>query len=549
MNLPPLLTLPLPTPDEMRQWDEAAAQHFGIPPLLLMENAAQAALRELKRHTRLTMESKILIFMGKGNNGGDGAALARLLYDQGCTVLVYTLASEQPKKKTVAAEHAAMARNLGVNFLYGAHSGEPALPLEWRTPHIIIDAIAGTGLKGSLRPRELACVAAINRKRDASFIFSLDIPSGLCGVTGKPQPDAVRAHATVCFEAGKPGLFFPEAAEYTGHVSVRRVGIPLAVRGMIPASWALVSPEKGVWPKPSAFRHKGEAGKVLIIGGSQGMSGAPVLTALGCLRAGAGLVHLARPGGLAAASQCMPEIQDHPIGRACQWEEEHAEELTHLLDHIRPDAMVVGPGMGRSPAVHFILKALLKRKNRPPVVIDADALYCFRSEPERATESATDSLDFPIPLELLDKNDVITPHPGEMARLLPWRLTEAGAEQDERTRWIQNNRPKSLEAVTAGCKAVLVLKGPGTLIGQKGMATALCPVSVPTLAVGGSGDVLAGVCAAFIASGIAGSDAAKLAVYLHARAGQLLAKKSTLGHLAREIADTLPLAWKELCVP
>ena len=544
MKLPPL-TVPLPTPEEMRRWDEAAAEQFGIPTLLLMENAAQAALRELKRHVALRSETKILIFTGKGNNGGDGAALARLLYDEGCTVLVCALAAPAHIQGT-AAQHTAIARGVGVNFLDASHDDGPELPLEWHAPHVIIDAIVGTGLQDNLRPKELAYVSLINQWREHAFVFSLDIPSGLCGLTGKARPEAVKAHATVCFEAGKPGLFFPEAAEYTGHVAVRRVGIPLAVRTMIAPSWELLAPEKGGWPRPSSFRHKGKAGKVLIIGGSEGMSGAPFLAALGSLRVGAGLVHVARPGALPCPG-CFPEIMEHLVGTGTRWEEENSAELERITNMIAPDAVVIGPGMGRTHAVQYLVKVLLEKTERAPIVIDADALYCFRSPRMEPTPGSAENSAAPLPLSLLGSADILTPHPGEMAGLMPVHSTAAGADHHSRILSVQNNRPGALAALTAACEAVLVLKGPGTLIGKKDAATILCPTAVPTLAVGGSGDVLAGMCGALAATGMASFDAAKLAVYLHARAGELLAQKSPLGHLARDIADTVPLAWNELC--
>lgn len=539
------LTTALPTPDEMRQWDDIASRHFGIPPLLLMENAARAALYELKRHVVLLPETTVLIFMGKGNNGGDGAALARLLHEEGCTVLVYAL-STLNAMQGAAGQHVAIARATGVNFFDGSGFHEPALPFEWRMPHIIVDAIAGTGLKGDLRPKELAHVATINGSRESSFVFSLDIPSGLCGLTGKPRPEAVRAHATVCFEAGKPGLFFPEARAYTGCCAVRRVGIPLAVRSMFPASWELLAPARDSWSLPSPFRHKGDGGKVLIIGGSEGMAGAPVLAALGCLRAGAGLVHMACPGGLSSAG-AFPEIQEHPVGTGTCWAREDIPRLKGLVEAVGPEALVIGPGMGRTPGIQDIVTALLEKTARPPAVVDADALYCFRADAGSTVSEKGKAAS--LPLSLLGESDIVTPHAGEMARLLPAHIAEPADTLHARTAWVQENRFAALSAFTAECEAVLVLKGAGTLIGRKGAATVLSPVAVPTLAVGGSGDVLSGICAALAASGMAAQEAAALSVYLHARAGELLMRQSPLGHLARDVADAVPLVWKELCRP
>ena len=554
----PLYT-PLPTPEEMRRWDEAAHALFGIPPLLLMENAAQAAYAVLREKYRLCPESKILVFMGKGNNGGDGAALARLLHDDGHTVLVCPTGPLEQLGEP-ARQHADMARKMGVSFLPVAIDESPVLPLEWRSPDVVVDAITGTGIKGDLRERELALVNAINAFGKKAFILALDIPSGLCGYTGKPRPRAVRAHVTVTFETGKPGLFFPDAREYTGAVAVRRVGIPLALRTTLLPSWQLLDPRKGSWSCPSPLQHKGSAGKVLIIGGSEGMAGAPLLAALGSLRAGAGLVHAAVPADLEPAfrSAC-PEILVHPVGSGACWRESDAPTLLALMRAIDPDALVIGPGMGRSPAVRDIVHALLAGENRPPAVVDADALFFFRL-PDHRTGKEEDANRrkngrLSLPWELLSEKDVVTPHAGEMARMLPCSYfpdSVAGDGNDAPdlracVEVLQEDRAGALRAFTRVCGAVMVLKGPGTLIGRRGAATVLCPIAAPALAVGGSGDVLAGVCAALAASGVFTFDAACLAVHLHARAGALLAEKAPRGHLARDIADAVPLAWKELC--
>ncbi len=570
-NILPLYT-PLPSPEEMRRWDEAAYSLFGIPPLLLMENAAWAAFSALQEYRPLRPESKILIFMGRGNNGGDGAALARLLYDAGHTVLVCP-SGPLDALGSPAMEHTEMAQKMGVSFLPIGSAEFPVLPIDWRNPDVVVDAITGTGIRGDLRDRELSLVRTINTYRKSAFILSLDIPSGLCGYTGRPRPEAVHAHLTVTFEAGKPGLYFPEARAFTGTVAVRRVGIPLALRTTIFPSWQLLEPQKGAWAEPSSLQHKGDAGKVLIIGGSEGMAGAPLLAALGSLRAGAGLVHAAVPAALEPAMRsAYPEIMVHPVGKGSRWDETDAPTLLALIRGIAPDALVLGPGMGRTTATREIVQAVLGESNRPPVVVDADALFFFRlpdhrtsSRPGQAKSSPPLQKEGPrefesLSFDLFRGKDVLTPHPGEMARMLPCSFfPEKGPAEDADTDAeegsslhscidvLQEDRAGALRAFTRVCEAVLVLKGPGTLIGRRNSATVLCPIATPALAVGGSGDVLSGVCAAIIASGSYSLDATCLAVYLHGRAGELLTGKFPRGHLARDIADTIPLAWKELC--
>lgn len=540
----------LPTPEEIRRWDEAAESAFGIPPLLLMENAARAAAEVLKKYVALMPDSKVLVFMGKGNNGGDGVALARLLADEvGCRVLVCRSAPVD-KLPSPAKEHTLLAERMGVLFQPLSEAGEfsPVSP-EWLSPDVVVDALLGVGFHGELRARERALVQTMNTLAARAFLFALDIPSGMNGYTGKPQPECVRAQATVCFEAAKPGLCFPEAARYTGVLSVCRIGIPLAVRERIPSSWALLAPRPGDWARPSSFRHKGDAGRVLIIGGSAGMAGAPILAAQGCLRAGAGLVHVAVPKDLETAARAnLPEVLSHPVGLDASWHERDSEAVLELMRGLMPHALVIGPGMGRTPAVRSILQALLSETARPPAVLDADALWFFRSGMDNSVENS-------LPLDLCGQNDILTPHPGEMARILPssFFVDRAGlSESDEtppaHTALVQMDRPAAVRSFIDACRAVLVLKGAGTLIGSQGRPLTLAPFATSTLAVGGSGDVLSGVCAALLANRLySGFDAACLGVYLHGRAGELLEQTALSGHLAGEIAHAVPRVWNELC--
>lgn len=570
MQNPPLF-LPLPTPDEMGRWDSSAGSLYGIPALLLMENAAQASYAVLADCVALEDPRKALVFAGKGNNGGDGVALARILHDEGHNVRV--LLTVPPEElPSPAKEHAAMAVALGIAFHFPdengkppdidavlAAFGEPADASACRfEPDIVIDALTGTGIRGNLRDRELGLVRRINSFRGKAFILSLDIPSGLSGLSGKAMPEAVRADVTVCFEAGKPGLFMPGAREHTGELYIRRVGIPRELRKRMPASWRLIHPQKGAWANPSPFSHKGSAGKVLIVGGSEGMAGAPVLSALGSLRAGAGLVHVAMPGALEPAARALwPEALVAPVGSGARWQEEDGPLLVDMIGRIRPGCIVMGPGMGRDAAVGEVLRSVLSMQGKPPVLLDADALYFLRlPESDASDEGFSSFRDTRPPLvSLLGARAILTPHPGEMARMLPRSFfLEMGCQPAEcedlaaRIKAVQANRPEVLQYFTGACPAALVLKGPGSLVGRHGDPVSLSPFSVGALGIGGAGDVLAGVCASLVALGMDSLKAACLAVWLHGRAGELLAEKSARGHLAREIANAVPLAWEELCL-
>jgi NAD(P)H-hydrate epimerase len=494
-----------------------------------MENAAGAALEEIRKRVRISPQSRILIYAGKGNNGGDGAAMARILHDEGAKVTVIAV-NDLSRLPSPADEHVNAARRLGVPFLWSDGDAPPPLPDDMRRPDIVVDALCGTGLKGDLRPKELAHVRAVNAFRGRAFIVAADGPSGLCGYTGRERPEAVRADLTVAFEAATPGLYMGDARACTGELVVRGVGIPRAARAESPAC-RLLSPHRGRCFLPPVSLHKGAAGKVLIVGGSDALSGAPLLAGLGALRAGAGLVHLAVPGRVREHiySRC-PELMIHAAGRGANFEAEDAPVLLELLRSIRPDALVLGPGAGRSPGARAVLTCLAEAAGRPPSVVDADALFFL-----------------PSFASALTPRDVITPHPGEAVGLLPDGFFGSVVGEKEKIRTVLENRPAALRALTSRYAATVVLKGAGTLIGRRTEPFTVAPFAVATLAVGGSGDVLAGVVAALAAAGMAPTDAAALGVYLHGRVGEFLALRAPRGHTAADIAGAIPEAWKELC--
>ncbi|MDR0826875.1 MAG: NAD(P)H-hydrate dehydratase [Desulfovibrio sp.] len=529
----------LALPGELRERDTLARERFGIPAAVLMENAARVALEEIRRRLPLRATSRILVFMGKGNNGGDGAALARILSGTGAAsgagaegqVLVVATTTLELLPEP-AATHCAAAKKVGVPFICAADDAVPPLPQEWLCPDLVVDAISGSGLKGELRPRELAFVRAVNSFRERSFIAALDIPSGLCGHRGRPRPEAVRAHLSIAFEAAALGLRLFGADTYSGELAVRDIGIPKAARAGDPAC-RLLSPYPGAHFLPAKDLHKGRAGKVLIVGGSGDMPGAPVLAALGALRAGAGIVHLALPvGARARIAPAFPEFISHTLGGGEDFSATDARALPELLRALRPDSLVLGPGAGRKEGVRALLAALLAEESRPPTVFDADALYFMGTD-----------------LAGLKSRDVLTPHPGEAARLLPDTFfgNKMKPTMREKARLVQEDRVEALAALVALTPACVVLKGAHTLIRQRGGPLTLAPFAEPALAAGGSGDVLAGAVGALLAHGLPAPEAAALGVHLHGRAGELLAGKSPCGHKASEIADAIPLARMELC--
>ncbi|MEG6591424.1 NAD(P)H-hydrate epimerase, partial [Desulfovibrio sp. 1188_IL3213] len=293
---PPLFP-PLPLPQELRAWDKDAAA-LGLPEILLMENAARAALHVLRRHCPDLTGKSIWLFMGSGNNGGDAACLARQLLDAHARPLVLH-AKALSHCKGACARHVAIARASGVPFFPLRQSrGKWRLPTD-NLPDIIVDGIVGTGFSGVLRPQTLTLIETINSLAAQRLVLALDIPSGLNAHTGLPQPEAVRATVTASFAAGKPGLALPCARPWTGRVHVCDIGIPTIVRHQTPCSAYLIDgrciARLGSSDSLPETSFKNIFGHVLVLGGAPGDGGAAHLASRAALRAGAGLVTAAAP--------------------------------------------------------------------------------------------------------------------------------------------------------------------------------------------------------------------------------------------------------------
>ena len=507
------MLLPLPTPSEMALWDRETIAS-GVPGMVLMEAASREALDVLITEFGPVEGVVVHCFAGPGNNGGDAFAIGRQLFEHGAEVTIY---HTRPCDR--------YSGDAGANLAWAKALGVPTVHLDGTDPatlgqpDVIIDGLLGTGFDGELSPAFLALVRAINRFGERAFVLSLDIPSGLNGGTGAPCPEAVSADATVTFQAAKLGLALPGAAAHAGMVHVRPIGITAKAMEAHPTRHQLIAATAmDALPPLCPDMHKGTAGRVLIAGGSPGLTGAPHLAALGALRSGAGLVTVACPAGLADAIKAgSPDIMTLPLGQGTQWTPDMTEKLLERAEHT--DALVIGPGLGRgSGATRFIKTCVPHCRCR--TVLDADALYGLSQYPELIAD--------------LPPTTIVTPHPGEMARL----LGQTSAE-------VQTDRLGAAARFVERCRATLVLKGAGTLVADKS-ATCVSPFSEPNLAVGGSGDVLSGLLGSLLAQGIGQLQAACIGVYWHGLAGRLLREDfPTRGNTASEIAHMLPTAAKE----
>lgn len=504
---------PLPTPREMALWDRAAIETLGLRGEILMENAGREALAVLREAYGPLGGCRVLLLAGSGNNGGDAFVLARRLHDLGADVLVLH-ARPRRSYRGHAAYHLRMAARTGVplkrlTVLSLRHCLAPE-----RHPDVLVDGLLGTGFSGELRPDYLQYVELANSIGVSAFVLALDIPSGLDGETGEPRPEAIRADATATFGAVKLGLALPPAQPYAGLVVPCDIGIPaVCARVAVPGHYRIAPEIMDLAPRPKPDMHKGEAGHLLVLGGSPGLTGAPHLAALGALRAGCGLVTVAAPGGLCAEIKAnRPEIMTLPLGRGETWTPALAEDLAARLSDGRYDAVALGPGLGRDPAALDFLRALGPHL-RPPLVCDADALFHLASDPT-----------------FLPSGAVLTPHPGEAARLLGRSTAE-----------VQAARPASARELARRHEAVAVLKGAGSIVADPAGRAHLCPLAAPCLAAAGSGDVLTGLIGSLLARHLSPLHAACLGVYWHGLAGVLLGETHPgRGCLAGEIADALP---------
>ncbi len=506
---------PLPTPEEMTEWDRICMENYGPSGAILMENASREAFHVLAHHFGKLRGKNAVVFAGSGNNGGDAFALARQLWNHDVKVMI--LHSKDREEYTGAsAYHMDLARNLDIPSLY-----LPDYNLDFlKSIDIVVDGLLGTGFSGPLKENYLSWIQAINHLGKNSFVLSLDIPSGLDGTTGIPSPEAVYADATVTFEAAKLGLFLPPSRKHVGDLAIKKIGIPKIIKQQHPPTHvALTSKILTFLPKPHATMHKGNAGHVLVLGGSEAYTGAPLLSALGAVRSGAGLVTIASPRKLIHEIKSgWPDIMGLPLGKDAQW---NAACLDDLKPHMfKFSSVVFGPGLGRSQGAREFLTAYLETPH-PKTLFDADALYFLATDQDL--------------MHKVPDTSIVTPHPGEMSRFFQITAQE-----------LNSTRAEYVRKFTEKFNVNILLKGAATIISNGKNAIYISPFATPNLALGGSGDVLSGIIATLLAQQVAPLMAAQLGVYWHGLCGQILAREYPFrGNLAQEIAHTLPQALKE----
>ena len=471
-----------------RQLDQLAIHDFNIPGYDLMSRAGEAIFRLLQ--DQYSLSKRILVCCGAGNNAGDGYVVARLAQQAGFRVRVISMVDTTELKgdARTAYEH---WKSLGRQL-------SKCEPESFEGVDVIIDALLGTGLQRPVEGRWQACIELINGS--ARPVIAVDIPSGLNADTGSVMGIAVKAAMTLSFIGLKRGLFTHQAADYCGELFFDGLGVPRAVYNRVATNaYRLDYENLSQQLKPRrANTHKGSYGHVLVIGGDYGMAGAVRLAAEAALRAGAGLVTVVtRAEHVAAIVTGRPELMVIAS--------EHGAISSQLLEHA--SSILIGPGLGTDKWGQALLSRVLE--SRCPKVLDADALNLLGQQ------------------EAPGQDWILTPHPGEAARLL-----------GETTPVIQQSRFTAAEMLQALYGGVLVLKGAGTLV-QTSHRVSVCPYGNPGLATAGSGDVLGGIIAALLAQGFDLATAAELGVVVHARAGDLAASHGERGLIASDLFDSI----------
>jgi NAD(P)H-hydrate epimerase len=512
----------LVTANEMQKMDRSTIESFGLPGRILMENAGRGATQFFLEQFKNAENKKIGVIAGRGNNGGDGFVIARYLAQKGMSVTVYLL-SERHKVSGDAAANLKLLAPLEVPVIEIPDAESfSAYETAMRHEAIWIDAILGTGLRSDVKGFFKNMIDFINQSNKP--VFAVDIPSGLNSDTGRPCGICVRADATATFAFAKTGHFLFPGADYTGNLKIIDIGVPPYIANKVGPMQYLLTPDliRTVFYPRSSDTHKGHTGHLLVIAGSPGKTGAAAMTATSAMRAGAGLVTLAIPTSLnpVLESQVMEAMTD-PLPETVKGilGEASFNRIMDLLSDKK--CLAIGPGIGIAPETKTLFKRLLQECTKP-MVIDADGLNILAGH-----TAVLKDLDTPI---------VLTPHPGEMARLMRTTATE-----------VQKDRIKCARDFAEKFNVHVVLKGARTVIAHPDARVFINPTGNPGMASGGMGDVLTGVIAGFIAQGQSPELASHAGVYLHGAAADSLAKnQGPFGYLATDVMNTLPETIKNL---
>jgi ADP-dependent NAD(P)H-hydrate dehydratase / NAD(P)H-hydrate epimerase len=508
------------TADQIREIDRLSIETFGIPGILLMENAGMRVVETLEERFENLDELSIAILCGKGNNGGDGFVVARQLLQRGITPFVFLFTAESEVRGDARI-------NLEILKAIGSPPTIITTEQDWAEERleildadIVVDALLGTGLSKSVDGLYRAVIETLDEFQRASIV-SIDIPSGLQADSSRVVGPAVHADFTVTFTALKPCVVLPPACRLAGDVIVSNIGNPDELLESGELNMHLIDGEQlpGIHHRRDEASNKGDFGKVLIIGGSMGKSGAAAMAGQAALRAGAGLVTVATPArALPLIAASMPELMTEGLGETDAGSIAQ-QEITGILEG--KNVLALGPGLSTHHETAAFVRATVQAATIP-LVIDADGLNAFVGEVEH--------------LDGDGRTVIITPHPGEMARLV-------GRD----TRYVVENRLAVARDFALARKLYVVLKGFRTIVATPDGSVYINPTGNPGMATGGTGDILTGMIAGIMAQQCLGDIVERLclAVYLHGLAGDLAAEELGEESLAAtDLLRFLPQAWK-----
>ncbi len=495
------------TPDQMHQIDKKAFSDFGIEPLILMENAGITATSICLAEIERISGRSVTVFCGPGNNGGDGFVVARHLFLAGISVKCFVVSAEKQSQERQ------------INYKIVEKLGIPIITnLSQATADLFVDGLLGTGISKPPSDEIAACIDFMNNQEGP--VVSLDIPSGLCGERGIPLGATVKADITVTFGLPKLGLIIYPGAGYVGSLIIDPISFPkeLLVDPKIRRNMLREEEAGLLLPKRRPDAHKGQCGKVAVLAGSLGMTGAALLCSKASLAMGAGLCYLGIPESLVeiigsslieVVTKPLPETKKNCLSVSAY------NGIMELVG--KADVVVIGPGLGRHPETRKLINSLVERVDIP-IVLDADGIYAIE--------------DLSI---LKNKKILLTPHSGEMAHLLGKTVEE-----------IEQDRIGVAERLANDYNISVLLKGARTIIVSEGQ-TYINIAGCSGMAKAGSGDVLSGMIASLIGQGLPIKDAAVLGAYLHGLAGEsALEEKTEYSILASDIIDHIGGAIKRV---
>ena len=508
------------TAAEMRRLDELTIHRHGTPGKVLMERAGAGATAVLLQQFPHVRRHRVVVCAGKGNNGGDGFVIARLLSRKKVRVEVVLLGRQSEVKGDAAGALAALRRTRVPIIEVTSAADVGKLVPSFKAAGLLVDAVFGTGLNAAVEGRYADVLHLMNAS--GVPIFAVDMPSGLHADNGTPLGVAIQAEATTTFGFAKIGQLIYPGIEHVGALAVVDIGIaPEAVAEVQPRTHLLEAGDVApLVPRRAAEAHKGTCGHVLVIAGSRGRTGAARLAAHAACRTGAGLTTLAGPASLndilaAGVPEVMTALLDDQDG-SVRFNE---GGLRRVLDG--KTAVVVGPGIGVHEEAQKLVRFLLA-EIALPMVVDADALTCVARDVGMLSTARAWA--------------ILTPHPGEMARLLG---SDTAAVQADRVGTARRF------AVEHGC--VLVLKGARSVVAASDGTVWINPTGNPGMASGGMGDALSGILGALLAQGLSPEEAARLGVYLHGEVADAVAReRGQIGLLASDVIDGVPAGLKRL---